>query len=216
MRPPTLIPRPETEYWVHSLAKEMQAIPASASKPLQILEIGSGSGCIALALAALLPRRSCNILSLDIAPEAVKLALENQQRNTSLLQNDVHFAKHDILQSEATDSFPRRFDLIVSNPPYIPPTEYTALDASVVKWESRLALVGKENDDGLEYYRKIARLCDVRLAKSSTSSAIIPSLVVEIGHLQAEAVQQIFDHLGHVKVEQDQFGKPRVVKLYRS
>ncbi|KAF9204027.1 hypothetical protein BGZ49_005766 [Haplosporangium sp. Z 27] len=155
-------------------------------KPLQyILDICTGSGCIPLGLASVLPPKSCNAFGIDIHPKAVQLAKENEFKNRSLLnENKVQFFQADLLDSDAVDTFsswikhskyssdnnnishtaqlnplPQTiagYSLITSNPPYIAHSEYDTLEAEVARWEDPKALLADQ--EGLMFYPQIAKM----------------------------------------------------------
>lgn len=217
IRPPVLIPRPETEAWIASLAKELSS-NLEPGKTLSILEIGSGSGCIALHLSAALPLQSAEIHSFDFSDAAVKLSNVNKIRNLPHLRNPVHFHRYNLFQSDLVENLLRKdgspFDLIVSNPPYIPPSQYETLEQSVKKWEAQSALIGSiDNLDGLDYYRKIAQL-SFSLLSDQKNGRKSPKIVLEIGWDQACSVKEIFEDCGRAVVEKDVFGQDRVLKVY--
>lgn len=136
-----LIPRPETEElvdWILSVVKR-DAI---------VLDIGTGSGCIAVSLAKHLPEATVH--ALDISGEALKIAAENAVRNNV----QVRFIEEDVLLSE---TLPLRYDLIVSNPPYVRESEKKLMAPNVLNFEPAQALF-VEDTDPLLFYRKIARL----------------------------------------------------------
>lgn len=164
-----LAPRPETEELVEFCCKlfEKGADPA-------ILDLCTGSGCIALALAAKFPR--AQVTAVDISAQALSLATENAR--ITKLQEKVKF-----LQSNLFEQVSGRFDLIVSNPPYIPTAQLTGLSAEVQQ-EPRLALDGGE--DGLVVIRQIVQLAGDYLNPRGV-------LAMEIGIAEAEAVCALFD-----------------------
>jgi release factor glutamine methyltransferase len=142
-----LIPRPETEELVEWIINKEK----NPRTGYQLLDIGTGSGCIAIALAKHLP--DAEIYALDISNEALEVARKNAQLN----QADIHFFQHDILRSEPF-AFPfsaLTFDCIVSNPPYITEKEKTAMAKNVLDYEPHQALfVPQENP--LLFYERIA------------------------------------------------------------
>lgn len=135
-----LIPRPETEEIVEYIRQE------TAHSELRILDIGTGSGCIPLALKNYFPE--AQVSACDISEEALEVAKENGVRNKLL----VNFFKHDILSKDHLQG--ARFDLIVSNPPYVRKSEMKHMEANVLEHEPHLALF-VENDDPLIFYRAI-------------------------------------------------------------
>jgi len=130
----TLIPRPETEELVHWIIEEVST--NKAGKSINILDIGTGSGCIAISLAKHLPE--ANVYGLDISKEALKVA----QNNADINQVAIYCIKKDILNVASSfidDSL--QFDIIVSNPPYVRKMEMEAMKANVLKHEPHLALL---------------------------------------------------------------------------
>ena len=137
--PATLIPRPETSELVEWIASE-------ANGKENILDIGTGSGCIAVSLASKLPKSS--VSAWDISAEALAVATENSKANGC----NVAFETVDILAYEPTNKL---FDIIVSNPPYIKEVEKEQMEANVLDWEPHTALFVPDNDP-LLFYRAIA------------------------------------------------------------
>ncbi|CEQ39668.1 SPOSA6832_01219 [Sporobolomyces salmonicolor] len=240
VRPPTLIPRPETEHWVLHLSQViLESIPStcSAPKPFRILDIGTGTGCIALGLAHSLlypsspapptsPFSSVHALAVDKSTSAISLASENATRCN--LAQQVTFLQADVF----ADDFPSvargglggsaepGFDLVVSNPPYITLAEYARLDASVRDWEDRGALVGERHgaapavDDGLVFYRRITGLLGALLADSSSSA---PWVAFEVGEGQARAVAALLQERGFkAETVSDPWGVERAVFGWRN
>ena len=146
IRPPVLIPRPETEEICNWLIKRIEQLPDAKKTAFSILDIGTGSGCIALSLAYNLPYAT--ILGVDIEDEAIALSKENAQH---LGLSHARFIKSDLY--EGIQNRKHCFDIIISNPPYISPEEYTDLDESVRNWEDRRALVAE--DQGLAIIQRI-------------------------------------------------------------
>ncbi|GAA6025733.1 hypothetical protein JCM11491_000710 [Sporobolomyces phaffii] len=169
VRPPILVPRPETEHWVLHLSETiLAASSASANEPFRIVDIGTGSGCIALALSQSLLDgrrgvRGVETVAVDQSPLAVALARENVARTG--LDETVAVAQLDLFDPAFVDrvervavrgpttceekeqgtghGLGRGFDLVVSNPPYITRREFRRLDRSVRAWEDRRALLGE-------------------------------------------------------------------------
>ena len=138
--PATLIPRPETSELVEWVASE-------ASGNERILDIGTGSGCIAVSLANMLPQSK--VTAWDISNDALAVATENSKANGCT----VLFEQVDILSHEPTEA---QFDIIVSNPPYIKENEKSAMHSNVLDWEPHTALFVPDNDP-LLFYRTIAK-----------------------------------------------------------
>ena len=123
---------------------------------LQILDIGTGSGCIPIALKKNIP--SAEVSAIDVSTEALKVA----QQNTQLNQVDVQFIEKDILQTDQLDA---KYDIIVSNPPYVRELEKAEMKSNVLDNEPGLALF-VEDDDPLIFYRKIAELAKMHLKEN--------------------------------------------------
>jgi release factor glutamine methyltransferase len=166
--PDVLIPRPETEILVDHLIKNRQQHWQAA------LDIGTGSGAIAIALAQNIPGLA--VTATDICPRALKVARENIFRHG--VGDRVEAVQADLFPNDGT-----AFDLIVSNPPYIPTDEIDGLQPEVAVYEPKLALDGGR--DGLDFYRRISAGCGPRLRRSGT-------VAVEVGQGQAAAVVRIF------------------------
>lgn len=190
VEPPVLIPRPETEEWVDALIKELH------STPLNIADVCTGSGCIALALAHAFPESS--VTGFDIADHALTLA----QKNKDLLGiANVTFAKSDLL-SNTHDLF----DVIVSNPPYIAPHELESLEPSVRNWEDAHALIAQQN--GFELIQRL-----IVQARSKFKKNSLGLLVLEVGHTQAPTVCTMLEQARYtdIKTRRDFANKERVV-----
>lgn len=164
--PDCLVPRPETELLVEAVASCAPSRPACFT----VLDIGTGSGCIAVSLAKMIP--SARICATDISDAALSVAAENALRLG--VSDRVSFLRCDLFPPEAFGPF----DCIVANPPYIPAQEIEGLTCEV-RSEPRIALDG--GPDGLHFYRRIAETAH-RYLKSSGM------LAVEIGQGQSEAV----------------------------
>jgi len=145
-----LIPRPETEELVDWILKDCQNSPS-----IKILDIGTGSGCIAISLAKNLP--NAEVFALDISSEAIKTAKSNATINNVT----VNFMEADIL---SLTKLPHKFDVIVSNPPYVRELEKEQMQTNVLANEPHLALFVK-NDNPLLFYDKIANLAKLNLNK---------------------------------------------------
>ncbi len=183
-----LIPRQETETLC-----ELGLAHIEALKSPSVLDLCTGSGALAIVIAHECPDAS--VTAVDISAEALALARENAMLNGVTPR----FLAGDLLSPVAGE----RFDLILSNPPYIPSGGCLALQAEVMR-EPRLALDG--GADGLDFYRRIAREAPARLTPCGM-------LAVEIGDGQSEAVAELFARggLSRVRVHADLYGKPRIV-----
>lgn len=200
VQPPVLIPRPETELWCAWLIEQLTPC---AQQPLKILDLCSGSGCIALALAHALP--NAHVTAIDNAPHALTLGAHNAQLNNI---HNVTFLASDLFERLGD----QRFDLIVSNPPYISTDEFKQLDASVALWEDTHALVA--DDDGYALIKKIiAQAPRFIQANTCLEQHTIPQLVIEHGHTQAAFLVDLMRKAGYTQVQthKDLAGKDRVV-----
>ncbi len=199
--PAALIPRPETEMLVAFALERLEAAgrwAADARQPFQpvIADVGTGSGCIAIAVLAHCP--AARGAAFDISGEALEIARRNATRHT--VSGRLGFVRGDLLSGAASG----RFDLILSNPPYIPTGELDGLQPEVRDSEPRMALDGGQ--DGLAPYRRLAPSALRCLAPGG-------SLVVEVGQGQAADVARIFTAAGlsEVEIRQDLAGIDRLV-----
>ena len=196
-----LIPRPETEELVNWLLddyKNTTTFPPSAS----ILDIGTGSGCIAVALKRNLP--VATVTAIDFSAGAVAIAKENASINGV----DIIFFQLDFLEEHLWETFPC-FDLIVSNPPYIPISEKEQLDKNVKAYEPHSALFVPDKQP-LLFYEKIAVLGKSHLKKDG-------SIFVEIHENYAAQTAELFRrYLYEVEIKKDIFEKDRMLKLTHS
>lgn len=187
-----LIPRPETEElveWIISYAN-------IKNKTLSILDIGTGSGCISITLKMALPH--CEVSALDISKEALKVA----QLNANNLNVSVQWMEQNILDTVALEN---AYDIIVSNPPYIPIGEKESMQKQVVYFEPSIALF-VPNEDPLIFYRTIAKMAKQSLSKNG-------QLFFEIHYDQGNAVLTLLNELNfHAELRQDSFGKDRMIR----
>lgn len=160
-----LIPRPETEELVEWIIKT-QISNFKFQNPI-ILDIGTGSGCIAISLAKNIS--NAVVYALDVSEKALKIAQKNAQKN----EVEVHFIESDILKITDLEqlptpnfSLPTHFDIIVSNPPYVRELEKQEIKKNVLDYEPHLALFVEDND-ALIFYRKIAELAQKNLSVKS-------------------------------------------------
>ena len=188
--PDVLIPRPETE----TLA-ELAMETAGRMKNPRILDLGTGSGCLAVTL--FLQVRNCEVFASDISVAALAVASENARANGAY----VRFVNSDLLGCFTKSSF----DMIISNPPYVSEAEYAGLPAQIRLHEPPTALLG--GADGLEYVRKIAAAAGRVLREGSL-------LLLEIGAGQAGSAEKIIRGNGFsdVRFGTDTGGAKRVVK----
>lgn len=181
VKPPVLIPRPETEEWVLALIEKLTKL---SNQKLNILDLCTGSGCIGLAIAKALPKSQ--VVATDISEQALHLAKHNAQKNHI---PNITFVKSDLFE-QLSSTF--KFDLIVANPPYVAEDEWEALDASVKNWEDRKALLAA--DHGLSLIQQIIQNCpDYLKPNPELYSLGIHQLYIEIGYQQGPSVKQLFE-----------------------
>lgn len=187
-----LIPRPETEELVDWILEYAEIKGTS----LRILDIGTGSGCIAIALKKALP--NSNVSAIDISTNALKVAAEN----ASILNAAIEFVPLDILN---TAFLPDQYDVIVSNPPYIPMHEMGNMEMQVAAQEPNIALFVPD-EDPLVFYKAIARLAKLHLKPNG-------QLFFEIHFDQGEAMVNLLDEMHfHAELREDLFGKDRMIR----
>lgn len=190
-----LIPRPETEELVEWIIKENKHQPA-----LQILDIGTGSGCIPISLKKELPQAS--FTSLDVSDGAIEVA----KKNAKSLDAKISFIQQDFLDSDSWKTLPI-FDLIVSNPPYIPFADKEILDKNVVNFEPSVALFVPDQNPFI-FYEKIAAFAVSHLSRKGT-------IYVEVHEDYAKNVQIIFESKGfQTQTRKDLYGKERMIKSH--
>lgn len=188
--PGVLIPRPETEELVERMLEEVA--PAS-----RILDIGTGSGCIAVTLSKELPE--AEVTAWDISGEALAIAGDNNR----LLQTSVQFVQRDVLMYQPTED--EYFDVIVSNPPYVTETEKKDMEPNVLNWEPSGALFVPDSDP-LRFYRRIGELGRSMLTVGGR-------LYFEINRAFGEAVASMLRKQGYtnVRIRKDISGNDRYV-----
>ena len=194
-----LIPRPETELLVHEIRCEFLK---PGSKVFKILDIGTGSGCIAITLALEIPRAIVH--ATDISKEAINTG----QQNAEELQASVRFHEHNIFMDEISFG---SFDLVVSNPPYISENEKAKMKKNVLEHEPHLALFAPA-EDPLAFYKVIA-------LKSKKTLSLEGSVWVEINEHFVREVADIFKDQGYhaIRIIKDFDNKDRIItaKLIR-
>ena len=218
--PGVLIPRPETEElcrWIlasdkHGLTRTVREIPhqsdakvrvSPSQSDAKILDIGTGSGCIAITLALELP--DAKVTAWDISDDALRIAADNAKS----LGANVTFEHRDILEKSLTSHLSPltpQFDLIVSNPPYICEKERSAMERNVFEHEPHLALFVPD-DDPLLFYHAIAQYAIDALKPQG-------SLFFEINSLYADELAHLLRMMSYhdISICRDQFGKPRFLK----
>jgi len=187
-----LIPRPETEELVEWVVDYVHII----SKPLRILDIGTGSGCIAVSLKKALP--DCTLSAMDISVDALTVA----KKNAANLDLSIEFIEQDIIHET---TLAKSYDVLVSNPPYIPVKEKVNMEAKVKNYEPLIALF-VPNEDPLVFYRAIAKVAKKYLAPKG-------QLFFEIHYDQGKAILQLLDEMNfHAEIRRDSFGKNRMIR----
>ena len=189
LTPATLIPRPETAELVEAIA---HSFPHSTA-PFKVLDIGTGSGCIALAIKKIHPE--WQVTGIDISAEAIQVAKENALRN----HLDADFQVADIF--DFNEKIFNSFDIVVSNPPYICESEKVSMRPNVLDYEPSTALFVPD-DDPLRFYRRIAEL---HLGKQ---------LFFEINEAYPNELQAMLRQLDYtdIQITNDIYGKPRIIQ----
>ena len=190
-----LIPRPETRELVEWIAEDCQL-----EDPCKILDIGTGSGCIAISLAKLLEQ--VEVEAWDVSEGALQVARRNAERN----QVDVLFRKMDVLGDVPEGML---YDVIVSNPPYIAEKEKSQMEHNVLDWEPSIALFVPD-EDPLLFYRRLAQLGGSMLKKGG-------SLYYEINQAYGQETMEMLASMGYQSIElrKDAWGNDRMVKAKR-
>lgn len=192
--PSVLIPRPETEILVEHALTFLNELESG-----KVLEIGAGSGCIALSIAA--EASSCNVEAWDISEKALEVASLNQER---LEITNLNLKCLDALEESSWKGRGEKFDLIVSNPPYIGSHETDDMAEETLQFEPKEALFCGR--DGYSFYQVFASLGKHALKENGM-------ILMEIGFSQAEKVKSLFENSGwrEVTVHQDYAGLDRIV-----
>lgn len=191
-----LIPRPETEELVDFVVNDQYD-----KGEFSILDIGTGSGCIAVALKSKLDKAT--VTAIDVSDKALKVAKRNALSNNTVIQ----FDETDILNKSNWDNF-NSFDVIISNPPYIPSSDKKEMADNVLKYEPHIALFAP-GDDPLIFYKAIAAFAAKHLN-------ITGKTYVETHEAFAEEVKKIFsEYFAEVKIHKDMMGKDRMVTACR-
>lgn len=187
-----LIPRPETEELVNWIIES-----SDTNKEITILDIGTGSGCIAISLAKNLPK--AKVTAIDFSEPAIHIALKNAKKN----KVSIEFIKQDILK---TTSLTKSFDIIVSNPPYVRELEKKEINNNVLSFEPHSALFVAD-DNALVFYRKIADLAINHLKPNG-------KLFFEINQYLAKETLDMLTEKGFTqnKLKKDIFGNDRMTK----
>ena len=191
--PAVLIPRPETAELVEWIT------PEHATQGPRILDLGTGSGCIAISLSQQMPQAT--VEACDISTEALEVAQTNNHENGT----SVTFFHHDILSLDSP--LPHSYDILVSNPPYIKQSEATDMENHVTQWEPHTALFVPD-DDALRFYRSIAEI--------GQTDALHPGgcIYVEINQALGKETVDLFESYGYkeVTLRKDIYGNDRMIK----
>lgn len=194
--PAVLIPRPETGEMVQRICA---AIPKG--KTMRIWDVGTGSGCIAIALAKQFV--NAEVIAFDVSEEALQVAKENAVRNGV----NVTFVQDDVL-NPISEFFSQPVDLVVSNPPYVCESERVAMEANVLDWEPQNALF-VPNEDPMRFYRQILRLAKPQLNPDG-------HVWFEINEAKGEEMLALCREMGFSKANilEDFAGKPRCCWIF--
>ena len=204
----TLIPRPETEELVEWIIESQKS--KVKSQKFEILDIGTGTGCIPISLKANLPH--VNVSAIDVSEKALEVARRNAVSN----KVEINFIQTNILEVEdlsqlQTPNFqlPTSFDIIVSNPPYVRNLEKQEIKKNVLDYEPHLALF-VEDTDALLFYRKIAQLALKNLSPNGL-------LFFEINQYLGIETVELLENLGfkNIELKKDIYGNDRMVKSTR-
>jgi len=191
----TLIPRPETEELVEWIIESQKS--KVQSQKLEILDIGTGSGCIPISLKVNLPQ--ANVSAIDVSEQALEVAKRNAQSN----KVEINFIQTNILEVEDLN---QHFDIIVSNPPYVRNLEKQEIKKNVLEYEPHLALF-VEDTDALLFYRKIAQLALINLTPNGL-------LFFEINQYLGKESVELLQNLGfkNIELKKDMYGNDRMIK----
>lgn len=194
-----LIPRPETEELISWVINELEEKrkKTKGEEPILLLDIGTGSGCIPISIKKNLP--SAKVTAIDVSKEALQIA----EQNAALNKVDVSFIERDILKTEKLDD---KYDIIVSNPPYVRELEKKEMKNNVLNNEPHLALFVSD-DNPLIFYSKIAELAKNHLTKNGF-------LFFEINQYLANETEKMLLEKGFltIEVKKDLFGNARMIK----
>ena len=190
-----LIPRPETEELVEWILESQK--PKGESQNIRILDIGTGSGCIAISLAKNLP--NATVFAIDVSEKALATAKKNAENNSV----NVTFINQNILE---TEDLGQQFDIIVSNPPYVRNLEKEEIKKNVLDNEPHLALFVEDND-ALIFYKKIAELAQKNLSENG-------QLYFEINQYLGKEMIDLLEKMNFAAIElrKDIYGNDRMIR----
>ena len=216
--PSTLIPRPETAELVERINLKSEIL--NLKSQIHVLDVGTGSGCIAIALKKAHPEWS--VTGIDISPEAIEIARENARRNNV----EVDFYVADIFspsmgESEGASNLKfqisnLKYDVVVSNPPYICESEKVSMKSNVLDYEPSTALFVPDSDP-LLFYRRIAELQTRRSPNSKQGEAQPPKplfLFFEINEAYGPQLSAMLESIGYtnIQIHKDIYGKDRIIE----
>ena len=216
--PSTLIPRPETAELVERINLKSEIL--NLKSPIHVLDVGTGSGCIAISLKKAHPEWS--VTGIDISPDAIEVARENARRNNV----EVDFYVADILspsmgESEGASNLKfqisnLQYDVVVSNPPYICESEKVSMKPNVLDYEPSTALFVPDSDP-LLFYRRIAELQTRRSPNSKQGGAQTPKplfLFFEINEAYGPQLSAMLESIGYtdIQIHKDIYGKDRIIE----
>jgi release factor glutamine methyltransferase len=193
----TLIPRPETEELVDALIKYLKS---RDYQNVRILEIGSGSGCIPIAIAKYYP--NATITSVDISPDALEVAKINAHHNGVI----INWKQLNFLAKQEWDKI-GKFDIVISNPPYIRMAEAATMHTNVLAFEPHTALFVEDNDP-LVFYKAIFEFCENHLTEKG-------AVFLEINETLGTETAALFKPSYRVEVKKDMQGKERMIMAYQ-
>lgn len=195
-----LIPRPETEELVYQVLQHLKGLNKTKSN---IIDIGTGSGCIPITIKS--EYQDCIMSAIDISNEALRIAIRNANAHCA----EVTFWNCDIL-AVIDRSIEKPYDVIISNPPYIPHSETDVMGDSTVKHEPHIALF-TDDEFGLVFYQRIADICEFWLAQDG-------AIFLELNEYHSDKIKDIYLQNGSfstVEIIDDMQGKPRILKAVR-
>lgn len=197
----TLIPRPETEELVEWIVESSKLKNVTSDRDeIQILDIGTGTGCIPISLKKNIPIAS--VYAIDVSEKA----LETAKKNAELNKVSIRFIETNILKLESLEEIAAKFDVIVSNPPYVRNLEKEEIKKNVLEYEPHLALF-VEDDDALLFYRKIAILAKKGLKENGV-------LYFEINQYLGKETVDLLVALGfqNIELKKDLYGNDRMIR----
>lgn len=191
-----LTPRPETE---HLIDCSLKIINEYDKQNLKLADLGTGSGCIAVTLALESLSKKVSIEAYEISSKAISIATTNWKKYSDNSKNNISFLKKDLLKEELEG----KYDLIVSNPPYIPNEHKNLVANDVLKWEPKNALFAEDN--GLDFYKRLKYFCDKNLIKTTGNA------VFELYSDNSNEILEIFNKDYDCKLIKDYSNKNRII-----